>query len=221
MLASVKRYGQRCPLARALDVVGDRWNLLVVRELMVGPRRYTDLLDGLPGIGTNILAARLRDLGEAGIVTRRSLPPPTAVTVYELTEAGRALGPSLTALRNWGAAYAPPPRGGDSMRPAWALMSAASVLRRSLEPGLVCEFQVGSEVFQLASDDGGITVRGGQVARPAAVVSLDTEMLYQLISGRATAQAVREQATIEGDAEVAAKFLTVLAGTVTATASAS
>ncbi len=155
MLASVKRYGQRCPLARALDVVGDRWNLLVVRELMVGPRRYTDLLDGLPGIGTNILAARLRDLGEAGIVTRRSLPPPTAVTVYELTEAGRALGPSLTALRNWGAAYAPPPRGGDSMRPAWA------------------------------------------------------------------AQAVREQATIEGDAEVAAKFLTVLAGTVTATASAS
>ena len=78
----MKSYRQFCSVARALDVVGDRWALLVVRELLLGPRRYSDLLDGLPGVGTNVLATRLRELEEAGIVTRRRLPAPTAVTVY-------------------------------------------------------------------------------------------------------------------------------------------
>ena len=87
----VKRYEQYCPLAHALDLVGDRWALLVVRELMRGPKRYTDLVDGLPGIGTNILAARLRDLEQAGLVTRRTLPPPAASKVYELTDYGHGL----------------------------------------------------------------------------------------------------------------------------------
>ena len=104
----MKTYGQRCPLARALDVVGERWTLLVLRELQLGPRRYTDLLDGLPGVGTNILAARLADLQAAQLIAKRTLPPPTAVTVYELTEAGRALVPSIRALSEWGEQHGAP-----------------------------------------------------------------------------------------------------------------
>src|SRR3954467_15887851 len=93
-----KHYDQYCPVAHALDVVGDRWALLVVRELMQGPRRYTDLAEGLPGIGTNILAARLRDLEAAGIVTRKTLPPPAASRVYDLTDYGRELKPVMREL---------------------------------------------------------------------------------------------------------------------------
>ena len=104
-----KRYDQYCPMAHALDLVGDRWALLVVRELMHGPRRYTDLVEGLPGIGTNILAARLRDLEQADVVARRTLPPPAASKVYELTDYGRELRPAMRELALWGARSLGPP----------------------------------------------------------------------------------------------------------------
>src|SRR5262245_52321044 len=86
-------YGQTCAVARALDYVGERWTLLLVRELMIGPRRFKDILEGLPGIGTNLLTSRLRELERAGIVGRRVLPPPAGSTVYELSELGRGLEP--------------------------------------------------------------------------------------------------------------------------------
>ena len=93
-----RSYSQYCPMAHALDLVGDRWSLLVVRELMHGPRRYTDLVEGLPGIGTNILATRLKDLEANGLVEKRRLPPPAASMVYELTDNGRLLRPVLHEL---------------------------------------------------------------------------------------------------------------------------
>src|SRR4051794_2245355 len=98
-----KKYDQYCPMAHALDLVGERWSLLVVRELMYGPKRYTDLADHLPGIGTNILAARLRDLEAAGIVRKRVLPPPAPAKVYELTEYGHDLRQVMRELAIWGA----------------------------------------------------------------------------------------------------------------------
>ena len=110
-----KRYEQYCPMAHALDLVGDRWALLVVRELMHGPKRYTDLVDHLPGIGTNILAARLRDLEGHGIVARRTLPPPAASKVYELTDYGRELRPALRELALWGARSLGPPTAADEL----------------------------------------------------------------------------------------------------------
>ena len=91
----MKRYGQRCPAAIALDVVGERWTPLIVRELLLGPKRFTDLADGLPGIGTNILTNRLAGLQEQGVVAKRTLPRPTPVAVYELTDACRALATVL------------------------------------------------------------------------------------------------------------------------------
>src|SRR5918995_3325809 len=98
-----RRYDQYCALARTLDVVGERWTLLLVRELLLGPRRYKDLLAGLPGIGTNLLAERLRHLEEFGLVRRRSLPPPAGSRVYELTELGRGLESVVMELGRWGA----------------------------------------------------------------------------------------------------------------------
>ena len=110
-----KHYDQYCPIARALDLVGERWSLLVIRELMHGPKRYTDLVEGLPGIGTNILATRLRDLEQADVVARRTLPPPAASKVYELTDYGRALRPAMRELALWGARSLGPPNPGAGL----------------------------------------------------------------------------------------------------------
>lgn len=102
-MVTSRSYKQRCGIARALDLVGERWALLVVRELVLGPQRFTDLREGLPGIATNVLSQRLRQLEQDGIVTRRRLPPPAASNVYELTEYGQELVPIMLALGRWGA----------------------------------------------------------------------------------------------------------------------
>src|SRR5947209_19382190 len=114
-----RRYDQYCPVAHALGVVGDRWALLVVRELMQGPKRYTDLADGLPGSGTNILAARLRDLEADGVVTKKTLPPPAASRVYELTDYGLELKPVMRELALWGARSLGPPTAEDELFMGW------------------------------------------------------------------------------------------------------
>jgi DNA-binding HxlR family transcriptional regulator len=114
-----KSYAQFCPVAHALELVGERWALLVVRELLNGPKRYTDLAAALPGIGTNILAGRLRDLERGGVVQKRQLPPPAAAKVYELTPYGEELREPLYALARWGARSLGPPTAGDSLAPGW------------------------------------------------------------------------------------------------------
>src|SRR5215472_10066412 len=151
MVTFMKRYGQACTIARALDVVGERWSLLLVRELILGPRRYRDLATGLAGIPSNVLAARLKDLQAAGVVTRRTLPAPTDVTVYELTGAGRALQPALNELLDWGLRYAPPPSQDDAAQPGWGLLGAAG-RPTALPAGQTCELRVGPELFYLSSD---------------------------------------------------------------------
>src|SRR5260370_33613274 len=118
----MKRYGQAFAIARALDVLGERWSLLLVRELTLGPRRYRDLATGLPGIPSNVLAGRLKDLQAAGVITRRTLPAPTDVTAYELTDAGRAPQPALNALLDPGLRYAPAPAQADDAPPRSALL---------------------------------------------------------------------------------------------------
>ena len=149
----MKRYEQACAIARALDVVGERWSLLLIRELTLGPRRYRDLATGLPGIPSNVLAARLKDLQAAGVITRRTLPAPTDVTVYELTDAGRALQPALHELLNWGLRYTPEPSGDDVSQPGWALLAAAG-RPTALPAGQTCELRVGPEFFYLGSEAG-------------------------------------------------------------------
>jgi DNA-binding HxlR family transcriptional regulator len=115
----VRSYRQYCSLARALDLVGERWTLLIVRELFVRDSRYSDLRDGLPGIASNLLADRLRDLEGQGIIEAYSAPRPVSATLYRLTERGRALGPVLQALLQWGARLPSRPQGEDTFRMHW------------------------------------------------------------------------------------------------------
>jgi DNA-binding HxlR family transcriptional regulator len=116
----MRSYGQYCSVAKALDVVGDRWTLLIIRELLLqGPCRYTDLRNGLPGIATNLLADRLHELEAAGLVSREEAAPPVATTLFQLTEAGAGLEPSLEALGAWGIRYMAEPAEGDEFRSHW------------------------------------------------------------------------------------------------------
>ena len=187
----MKRYEQYCPVACSLGLVGERWTLLVVRELMGGPKRYTDLVAGLPGIGTNILAARLKDLQESGLVERHELPPPAASTVYELTETGRQLRPVLHELARFGARYLGPPPP-DALEPGW-LLGALDLAVAPLAPDARIAFHVGEEEASLA---GGAAVPG-LVDDPAATVECDPTAFYELfVSGRL------EGVRIEGDREL-------------------
>ena len=179
ILRMAKHYDQYCPVAHALDVVGDRWALLVVRELMQGPKRYTDLADGLPGIGTNILASRLRDLETAGVIAKKTLPPPAASRVYELTEYGLELKPVMRELALWGARSLGPPTADDELFPGWLLCPVDMILG-PLAPAGRFEFRVGDEVSSLV--DG--VAYAGPIDDPDVVVEGDAEGLYYLFIDR-------------------------------------
>ncbi|MEI5519067.1 helix-turn-helix domain-containing protein [Streptomyces brasiliscabiei] len=131
-----RSYDQYCSAARALDVVGDRWTLLIVRELLAGPRRYTDLHADLPGVSTDVLAGRLKDMERDGLTTRRRLPPPGAVYVYELTGRGRELLPVVQALGAWGEAALGERRATDAVRAHWFALPLLRALD-GFAPGLV------------------------------------------------------------------------------------
>src|ERR687892_2700702 len=119
------RYQQYCALARTLDIAGDRWTLLIVRELVPGPRRFTDLIDGLPGISRNLLTNRLRDLERDGIIARKELPPPAARQVYELTDDGRDLAAAMAPLIAWGARRLGDRKPGEVFRARWPAVAMA------------------------------------------------------------------------------------------------
>ena len=207
----MKRYGQRCPAATALDVVGERWTPLIVRELLLGPKRFTDLADGLPGIGTNILTNRLVGLQEHGVVERHTLGRPTPVAVYELTDAGRALAPVLRELRAWGARYGPPPRPGDAVQPAWVVQNAASRNPR-LGAGRTCELRVGDDAFGLTGTDDGVDVTAGTVPSPEAILTVEPRLFLRLASGRIDPADAAGRISVEGDRRLADDVVTMLAG---------
>lgn len=173
------RYDQYCPVAHALSLVGERWALLVVLELMRGPKRYTDLVDSLPGIGTNILASRLRDLEASGVVTRRRLKPPAASRVYELTDYGRGLKPAIRELALWGARSLGPPGGEDDLFPGWLENAIDTVLAPIAPPGRF-EFRVGDEVASLVDGE----VQAGSIEQPDVLVEGDPEAVYHMFVDR-------------------------------------
>jgi DNA-binding HxlR family transcriptional regulator len=210
----MKHYGQACAIARTLDVVGERWSLLLVRELILGPRRYRDLAAGLPGIPSNVLAGRVKDLQAAGVITRRTLPAPTDVTVYELTEAGRALQPALNELLDWGLRYGPEPSQDDVGQPSWALL-AASGRETALPAGQTCELRVGPDFFYLSSDAGTLDVRRGPAPDGDAVVTMTADTLYSLVTGQTTVTDAVRHSTVDGDTAIARRALEPLAAALT------
>ena len=173
-----KRYDQYCPIACSLGLVGERWTLLVVRELMHGPKRYTDLVDGLHGIGTNILAVRLKELEAAGLVERRKLPPPAASTVYELTPTGRELRPVLHELARFGARLMGPPPP-DALEPGW-LMHALELALSPLCQGSTIAFRVGDEEASLVN----CTATPGIAEDYDVLVETDATGFYHLVVDR-------------------------------------
>lgn len=192
-----KRYDQYCPVAHALALVGERWSLLVVLELMHGSKRYTDLVDHLPGIGTNILAARLRDLERAGIVAKRKLPPPAASRVYELTEYGHGLRPAIRELALWGARSLGPPRTEDELFPGWLANALDTVLAPLAPPGRF-EFRVGDEVASMVDGE----AQAGPLEEPDVVVEGDPEAIYYMFVDRRL-----DLVKVEGDRGLLEKLL--------------
>ncbi|MER7803607.1 helix-turn-helix domain-containing protein [Streptomyces parvulus] len=202
-----RSYDQYCSAARALDAVGDRWTLLIVRELLAGPRRYTDLHADLPGVSTDVLASRLKDMEREGLTTRRRLPPPGVAYVYELTARGRELLPVLDALGVWGAGELGARRPTDALRAHWfALPLLRALGEAGAAEGLV-EVRLEEGDFHLYAgvpDDGPVYGDGPAPGEPDARLVLDAGTCAALARGETGLRdAVREglvEVTGEGTA---------------------
>lgn len=198
-----RSYDQYCSAARALDLVGDRWTLLIVRELLAGPRRYTDLHADLPGVSTDVLASRLKDMERDGLGTRRRLPPPGAAYVYELTPRGRQLLPVLQALSVWGQGELGERRPTDALRAHWFALP----LLRSLEGEGLVEVRLEEGDFHLyvGAEDGPLYGDGPAPGEPDARLVLDAETGAALARGELSlADAVRGgRVAVTGDGTLA------------------
>lgn len=180
-----KRYDQYCPVCHALGLVGERWALLVVRELLKGPKRYTDLLEGMPGIGTNVLAARLKELEEGGVVQKRKLPPPAASTVYELTDYGRELEEPLYALARWGARSLPPPAENEDFYPDWGLNAFAALLDPEAARGIAETYvvRVADDEYTVRLEDSKVHVEAEAADDADLDFATDQETFIAMASG--------------------------------------
>ena len=210
-----RRYHQYCPVARALDVVGERWTLLIARELLLGPRRFTDLADGLPGIGSSVLTARLADLEQSGLVAKRTLPPPAASVVYELTDEARGLARVLAALADWGMNLLGRPGTDDQVR--WPLAGAGArrdrhaSRRPSPTPPTSCE----STTRPFTSDRTTVDLEpaDGPASNANATITLTTDTLAAIASGELDVPSPRADRliAIDGDTAGAQRLLESLA----------
>ena len=207
---SEHRYQQFCALARTLDVAGDRWTLLIVRELAPGPRRFTDLFDGLPGISRNLLTQRLRALERDGIVARQELPPPAARQVYELTGDGRDLAAAMAPLIAWGARRLGDRKPEESFRARWPAVAMAGLADREAARGVSESYQyvVGDSAFHFTVDDGSIEVHDGPAREPAVVLTTNEQTWADIASGKITASSAASTGalTVAGDPQAAKRL---------------
>lgn len=209
-MSSRRSYGDACGIARALDLVGERWALMVVRELLLGPKRFTDLRAGLPHVSPDVLAQRLRDLEEAGLVEHRRLPPPYASQVYELTDSGRALEPALIALGRWGGTYAPPPSEDMCMSLDAHILSLRTLFdaERAGDFAARVELRLGDERFRVVIADGAVEAGRGELPDADAVIEADPRTLLEVLHGyqRLSDALAAETLRISGDRRKAKRF---------------
>jgi DNA-binding HxlR family transcriptional regulator len=205
----MRSYRQYCGLARALDIVGERWTLLIVRELLGGPRRYTDLHRGLPGIATNLLATRLVDMEEAGLITREDAPPPVATTLYRLTPRGEELRPVIDALGRWARPLMAQGMKGDAFRAEWLALPAQLYLADA-NPGrtpAVIEVRAGDTPVVIEARDGTVRTRPGPADDPDAVITARPDVALGLLLGRIDLATARARGLeLEGDQRVLRRF---------------
>jgi DNA-binding HxlR family transcriptional regulator len=199
----VKTYDQYCAAAKALDVVGDRWTLLIVRELLIRqPLRYTDLRYGLPGIATNLLADRLRDLEAHGVITRELAPPPIAATVFRLTPRGEALKPVLVALGEWGAPMLADSPDDITFRSHWLALPLELKLVDTApdQPPVTIEVRTADQPVLVETADGRVRVRPGTATAPDAALSGPPPLVASLLIGRIDLDTARARGLeFEGD----------------------
>jgi DNA-binding HxlR family transcriptional regulator len=204
-----KTYGQFCALARALDHVGDRWALLVVRELLPGPRRFAELLAGLPGVAPNLLVDRLRSLQASGIVQRSSHPPRSASVTYTLTDLGRGLEPSVHALIRWGAVWMQTGPGGDHVDRRWGAIALKALLDEPAmtDPRGRLAVNIGEEhlVIEIGSHGRRVFVSGPSAGVDTRVHG-DLPAVLAVVAGTATLAS--SSVRVEGDAAFAAAAMT-------------
>jgi DNA-binding HxlR family transcriptional regulator len=203
----MRSYGQYCALAKSLDVLGDRWTLLIVRELMLGgPSRYTDLRNGLPGIATNLLSDRLRELEAAGVISRQEAPPPVATTLFSLTPRGEQLRPLLHELGLWGIPLMTEgPAPDDAFRGRWLAWPAEVFLTDNdpHEPPVSLELRAGEEAVTVATEEGLVHTRPGSADDPDAILSGGPHEILGLLSGQLDLREARRRGvTLEGDVRV-------------------
>ncbi|GHI02618.1 transcriptional regulator [Streptomyces cellostaticus] len=198
-----RSYDQYCSAARALDLVGDRWTLLIVRELLAGPRRYTDLHADLPGVSTDVLASRLKDMERDGLTTRRRLPPPGAAYVYELTARGRELLPVLQALGKWGEGELGERRPTDAVRAHWFALPLLRALDG--EGAVEVHLEEGDFHLRVGAEDGPVYGDGPAPGEADARLEMDAETCAAVARGASTLpQAVRAgRVTVTGDGMLA------------------
>lgn len=194
-----RSYGQYCGLARALDVVGDRWNLLIVRQLLVAPARYRELLDGLPGVATNLLTDRLRDLETAGVVERQLAEEGNAV-VYALTPWGAELREPVDGLIRWSTPLMTSGPGDDRFHAEWLLVALPALLgRRASRRRSLVGIAVDGTLFQASTTRSGTTIDLPDGRDLDAVVRADAAIVLGLAAGALSLDAARALITIEGD----------------------
>lgn len=203
-------------MARALDLVGDRWTMLVVRELLfLGPRRFTDLRAALPGMASNLLAQRLRSLESAGLLERDVLPPPAASAVYRLTALGQALEPVARELLRFGMRFLPDPATDDGpIRPELPLIALRAGFRPDAARGVrdVYEFHFGGDVFTVRVDDGRLDIAPGRASRADVRIETDLPTFAAMVRGRLTglAAAAAGRLRVSGDATAAQRLMQIL-----------
>jgi DNA-binding HxlR family transcriptional regulator len=182
----MRSYDEYCAAAKALDVVGDRWTLLIVRELALrGPCRYTDLRNGLPGIASNLLSERLRDLEHAGVIVREDAPPPIATTLFRLTPRGEELRPVLDGLVRWGIPLMVEQKPDDAVRSQWLTWAAEMMLadRRPDAPSVTLALQTGDQPITIELSDGAVRAHLGSTDRPDATLAGPPRPIMGLLLG--------------------------------------
>jgi len=202
-----RSYNQYCGIARALDLIGERWALLVIRELVLGPKRFTDLRRGLPDIATNVLSQRLRELEQDGIVTRRQLPPPAASNVYELTEYGQELVPIMLALGRWGASTLGARLPEQTLEPEWLAVALKAVYQPQAATGVSAEIRLdfGGSQFTCRLEDGALELAPGAMGPADLTIETDAETLIGFLSGAPV------PVHAEGDRELLERLPTIFA----------
>ena len=197
----VRTYGQYCPLAKTLDVIGDRWSMLIVRELMIrGPCRYTDIRYGLPGVATNLLAERLRSLERAGVIRREAAPPPVATTLFHLTERGNELLPVMRAMALWGLPLLAEAREDDVFRSHWLASPIGWKDMLPDRPPVTIPVHTGDEPMIIETVGGRVRARPGSADDVDAVITGTPRLVVALLIGKVDLDEATEQGLrYEGD----------------------